>query len=109
MCTITASFKYASSKIIDFLNHFSIPSDDNIVLIRRTIENTGKSKSFINDSLVSLSVLEALAELLIDFHGQDAKHSLLNLEARLEILDNEIKDIKPLFEKASALHKYIKT
>ncbi|MDR3256088.1 MAG: DNA repair protein RecN [Endomicrobium sp.] len=108
ICTITASFKYKNSKITDFLNNFSIPANDNVILIRRTIENTGKSKAFINDSQVSISVLSTLGELLIDFHGQDKKHLLLNLDSQLEILDNEIEDIKPLLKKSSDLYTKVK-
>ncbi|MCL2485939.1 MAG: AAA family ATPase, partial [Endomicrobia bacterium] len=52
MCSIAASFEYKDKRIADFLDNISIPSNDNTVLIRRTIENTGKSKAFINDSPV---------------------------------------------------------
>ncbi|MCA6069786.1 MAG: DNA repair protein RecN [Endomicrobium sp.] len=108
VCTITASFEYKNSKITDFLNNFSIFSDNNTILIRRTIEKSGKSKAFINDSQVSISVLAGLGELLIDFHGQDKKHSLLNLDSQLEILDNEILDIKPLLATSAVLHTKVK-
>ncbi|MCA6072844.1 MAG: DNA repair protein RecN [Endomicrobium sp.] len=108
VCAITASFEYKNPKITDFLNNFSIFSDNNTILIRRIIEKSGKSKAFINDSQVSISVLAGLGELLIDFHGQDKKHSLLNLDSQLEILDNEILDIKPLLATSAVLHKKVK-
>lgn len=107
-CTITASFEYKNSKITDFLNNFSISLDNDTILIRRTIEKSGKSKAFINDSQVSISVLADLGELLIDFHGQDEKHSLLDLDSQLEILDNEILDIKPLLATSSVLHTKVR-
>ncbi|GHT25266.1 hypothetical protein AGMMS49953_09820 [Endomicrobiia bacterium] len=71
----------------------------------QAIENTGKSKAFINDSHVSILALATLGKLLIDFHGQDEKHSLLDLDAQLEILDNEIEDIRPLLKESAALYK----
>ncbi|GMO54876.1 MAG: DNA repair protein RecN [Candidatus Endomicrobiellum trichonymphae] len=107
-CAITASFEYSNSKVDDFLDNFSISAGNNIVLIRRTIENTGKSKAFINDSHVSILALATLGKLLIDFHGQDEKHSLLDLDAQLEILDNEIEDIRPLLKESAALYAQIK-
>ncbi|BAG13999.1 DNA repair protein RecN [Candidatus Endomicrobiellum trichonymphae] len=107
-CDITASFEYSNSKVDDFLDNFSISAGNNIVLIRRTIENTGKSKAFINDSHVSILALATLGKLLIDFHGQDEKHSLLDLDAQLEILDNEIEDIRPLLKESAALYAQIK-
>jgi DNA repair protein RecN (Recombination protein N) len=108
VCTISASFESKSDKIAQFLNNFSIPFDDNTTLIRRTIENTGKSKAFINDYQVSISVLASIGELLIDFHGQNKKHSLLDLDAQLEILDNEVEDLKPLLKKSANLDTEIK-
>jgi DNA repair protein RecN (Recombination protein N) len=107
-CAVTASFEYKNSKVADFLNNFSISTENNIVLMRRTIENTGKSKAFINDLQVSISILATLGKLLIDFHGQDEKDSLLDLDSQLEILDNEIGDISPLFKEFSALYARIK-
>jgi DNA repair protein RecN (Recombination protein N) len=107
-CAVTASFEYKNSKVVDFLDNFSISAENNIVLMHRTIENTGKSKAFINDSQVSISVLATLGKLLIDFHGQDEKHSLLDLDSQLEILDNEIGEISPLFKESSALYARIK-
>jgi DNA repair protein RecN (Recombination protein N) len=108
VCAVTASFEYKNSKIADFLDNFSISAENNIILMRRTVENTGKSKAFINDSQVNISVLVTLGKLLIDFHRQDEKHFLLNLDSQLEILDNEIGDIGPLLKESSALYARIK-
>ncbi|MDR0800632.1 MAG: DNA repair protein RecN, partial [Endomicrobium sp.] len=109
ICTITASFEYKNSKIAGFLDNFSISvEDNNTILIRRTIEDTGRSRAFINDSQVNISVLAALGELLIDFQAQYEKHSLLSLDSQLEILDDEVGDIRPLLEESSALYARIK-
>ncbi|GHT69701.1 DNA repair protein RecN [Endomicrobiia bacterium] len=105
-CTITASFKCANSKITKFLNSFSIPMEDTI-LIRRTIETSGKSKAFVNDSQISISTLAGIGGLLVDFHGQDEKYSLLDLDPQLEILDSETLDIRPLLEKVSFLYAQV--
>ncbi|MDR2425980.1 MAG: DNA repair protein RecN [Endomicrobium sp.] len=88
VCTISAVFEFGNLKIKEYLDSLSIPLDnDNILLIRRTIESNGKSKAFINDSQVSISSLSVLGSYLVDFHNQDEKRSLLNLESQLEILD----------------------
>ncbi|MCL2507049.1 MAG: DNA repair protein RecN [Endomicrobia bacterium] len=108
MCSIAASFEYKDKRIADFLDNISIPSNDNTVLIRRTIENTGKSKAFINDSPVNISTLAELGNFLIDFHNQDAKHSLLDVNTQLKILDNETEDIIPLLEKSNILYEELK-
>ncbi|MDR1942672.1 MAG: DNA repair protein RecN [Endomicrobium sp.] len=108
VCTISASFESKSDKIAEFLNNFSIPLNDDTILIRRTIENTGKSKAFINDSQVSISALASIGELLIDFHGQNEKHSLLDLDSQLEILDNGVEGLKPLLKKSADLYAKVK-
>ncbi|MDR2811663.1 MAG: hypothetical protein LBB06_00950 [Endomicrobium sp.] len=108
VCTISAFSKTKSDKISEFLNNFSIPFDDNIILIRRTIENAGKSKAFINDSQVNISTLVSIGQQLIDFHGQNEKYSLLDLDFQLEILDNEVENLKPLLKKSAHLYDKVK-
>jgi hypothetical protein len=54
---VTASFEYKNSKVADFLNNFPISAENDIVLMRRTVENTDKSKAFINDSQVNIRFL----------------------------------------------------
>ncbi|MCL2799372.1 MAG: DNA repair protein RecN [Endomicrobia bacterium] len=108
ICSIAASFEYKDKRITDFLDNISIPANDNTILIRRTVENTGKSKAFINDSPVNISTLSELGNFLIDFHNQDEKHSLLDVNTQLKILDNETEDIAPLLEKSNALYEQLK-
>lgn len=108
ICTISASFEFKDIQISDFLNNLSIPADDNVLLIRRTIENAGKSKAFVNDVPVNLSSLSKLGELLIDFHNQDEKHSLLDIDTQLSILDKEIPDIADLLAKTKNLYLRVK-
>jgi len=109
VCTIAAVFEFKDEKIADFLNSFSIPDNgDNTVFLRRTVENTGKSKAFINDSPVNVSSLAAIGRLLIDFHNQDEKHSLLDTNVQLGILDKEIPDIAPLLEKSGEVYDAVK-
>lgn len=108
VCTIAASFDFKNPKIKEFLDSLSIPyEDDNSILVRRTIENNGKSKAFINDSQVSVSSLSALGNYLIDFHNQDEKHSLLNLDSQLEILDESAKTVD-LRAKSAELYSEIR-
>jgi DNA repair protein RecN len=107
ICTISASFEFINPEIKEYLEYLSIPFDDNLIIIRRTIENTGKSKAFINDCQISVSSLSLLGNLLVDFHGQNEKHSLLNNDSQLKILDKtaETADLK---EKAEELHEQAK-
>ncbi len=62
-------------------------ADESSVLVRRTIDSGGRSKSWINGSPVTLAQLRELGELLLDVHGQHAHQSLLRSAAQLALLD----------------------
>ena len=58
------------------------------LLIRRTLNKTGRSRSFVNDEPVSLPVLQALAERLIDIHAQHQTLRLADPAFRMSLLDH---------------------
>ena len=58
------------------------------LLIRRTLNRTGRSRSFVNDEPVSLPVLQALSEHLIDIHSQHQTLRLADPTFRLSLLDH---------------------
>ena len=59
--------------------------DDGI--IRRELYANGKSRSFVDDSLVTLQELKALANKLIDIHSQHANLLIENADFQLEVVD----------------------
>jgi DNA repair protein RecN (Recombination protein N) len=61
-------------------------SDD--LILRRSISATGKSRAFINDTMVNLHTLTELAKSLIDIHGQHEHQSLLSLDKHRFFLDS---------------------
>ncbi|MES3020889.1 MAG: DNA repair protein RecN [Pseudomonadota bacterium] len=58
-------------------------------LLRRVIDNAGRSKAFINGIAATATQLRELGDLLIDIHGQHAHQSLLKGEAQRALLDNQ--------------------
>jgi len=108
ICTIAATFEFKNPEVINFLNSLSIDASDNTVLIRRTIESSGRSKAFVNDSPVNLSTLSNIGKFLIDFHNQDEKHTLLDTDLQLAVLDNEIPDISELTDKSAIIYSKVK-
>ena len=58
------------------------------LLIRRTLNRTGRSRSFVNDEPVSLPVLQALSEHLIDIHSQHQTLRLGDPAFRISLLDH---------------------
>ena len=68
---------------------------DNETIIRREILPSGKSRAFVNDSPVSLSILSDLGMRLIDIHSQHANLSLTTDDFQFDIIDALAKT-KPL-------------
>jgi DNA repair protein RecN (Recombination protein N) len=56
-------------------------------VLRREILPQGKSRAFINDSPVTLNVLEQISNYLIDLHSQNDTLSLLQNEYQFQVLD----------------------
>jgi DNA repair protein RecN (Recombination protein N) len=64
-------------------------SDDNNVdlIVRRVIVAQGRSRAYINDTLVTLATLHGVMRNSIDIMGQHEHQSLLRREHQLELLD----------------------
>ncbi|GAA4456241.1 DNA repair protein RecN [Rurimicrobium arvi] len=56
-------------------------------IIRREISSSGKSRAFINDTPVTLSVLHELTALLVDLHQQFDNHSIEDEDFQVSVLD----------------------
>ncbi len=62
-------------------------SQNDPLILRRSVDKDGKSKAFVNDQPVSVSFLKLLGEELVEIHGQFSTHSLLNPATHLNVLD----------------------
>jgi DNA repair protein RecN (Recombination protein N) len=69
-------------------NEFAV--EEGGALLRRVIDNAGRSKAFINGVAATASQLRELGDMLVDIHGQHAHQSLLKLDAQRALLDNQI-------------------
>jgi len=56
-------------------------------IIRRELYANGKSRSFVDDSVVTLQELKVLSNKLIDIHSQHANLLIENADFQLEVLD----------------------
>ncbi len=92
-CIIEAEFSAANLDLNDFFLEHDLDFDPNLIL-RREINADGKSRSFLNDSPVSLSVLKLLSEKLIDIHSQHQTLLLNQSNFQLELLDTFAESLK---------------
>lgn len=78
----------ANKKITNFLENNNLDSsNDGILILRREIAPTGRSRAFINDSPVNIALLSELSKQLIDIHSQHQSLLLASEEFQLEIID----------------------
>lgn len=63
--------------------------EDGELLLRRVLEAGGRSRAYINGSPATLQQLKAVAEDLVDIHGQHAHQSLLRGDAQRALLDGQ--------------------
>lgn len=80
-------FENCGKAVEEELERQEISFEDDSVTISRKVTSTGKSVSRINGETVSASAVKAVASLLLEIHGQQEHHSLLNKEKHLEMLD----------------------
>ena len=64
-------------------------NEDGGALMRRVIDNAGRSKAYINGIAATAAQLRELGDLLVDIHGQHAHQSLLKSEAQRALLDGQ--------------------
>ena len=87
--SVSASFLLpAKHPAIDILSEQDIACEDNCIVVRRVLSRDGRSKAFINDQPVSVSLLREVAERLVEVHGQFDTHGLLDPSTHLDVLDD---------------------
>jgi len=62
--------------------------DGEYLTIRREVQLGGRSRIFVNDSVVTLATLKKLQPFLVEIHGQGEQRSLLSPQAHLLLLDD---------------------
>jgi len=79
------------------------------LVLRRTLSTSGKSRAFVNDTIVTLQTLADIGKSLVDIHSQHEHQSLLKTEKQRELLDsygrlqNEVDVVASLFQQVQAL------
>ena len=87
-CIIEGSFSIESYHLETFFTQYDIDYDAKETIIRRDISSNGKSRAFINDSPVSLTILKEFSAYLIDIHSQHQTVHLNNANYQLLLIDS---------------------
>jgi len=85
---ISGEFEVDSKSPLNaFLEASELHGDPGTVILRRTLDRSGRSRSFINGHVATLAQLREAGEFLLDIHGQHEHQSLLRATAQRELLD----------------------
>ena len=85
-CVVEGTFNLKGYSLKSFFQKEDLDYDDNTT-IRREIAPGGKSRSFINDTPVSLSTLKSIGEKLVDIHSQHENSILGARDFQFNIVD----------------------
>ncbi len=85
-CIIEGIFHVDELHLNDFFTENDLDYDDETVL-RREISADGKSRAFVNDTPVNLTILKQLGEKLIDIHSQHATSEINSDVFQLAVVD----------------------
>ena len=101
--TVEARFETApGSPAINILDEAGIAASDGEILVRRELARSGRHRAFVNDSPVTVALLERLGDHLVEVHGQHEHHRLLEPARQLDLLDR-FAETEALRERVSVL------
>ena len=85
-CIVEAKVAVSNYNLRDFFEEVDLDYED-ITILRREILPSGKSRAFVNDTPVNLSVLNQLRSKLIDVHSQHQTMELSDVNFQFSVLD----------------------
>jgi DNA repair protein RecN (Recombination protein N) len=104
-CIVEATFNVSGLNLQPLFQQYDLDYQDETI-IRREINEHGKSRAFINDTPVNLATLKAVASLLVDIHSQHQTLMLQNAGFRLRLIDQFAQNQEVLWQYQQALHEW---
>lgn len=106
-CVIEAHFDLSRYAMDDFFVQNDIEQDAEDTILRRELTASGKSRAFINDTPVALSLMKELGESLVDVHSQHQNLLLNKQDFQLEVVDIIARDSADLeaYQKSYAAYQ----
>lgn len=105
-CVVEASFEIEGLGLKDFFEENDLDYDDTLI-VRREILPSAKSRAFVNDTPVSLSLLKELAPHILDIHSQHQTLTLSDSGFQTSLLDSLVSDNMLLSQYQSAYKEYV--
>lgn len=103
-CIVEATFNLKGLHLEPQFQEFDLDYQDETI-IRREINEHGKSRAFINDTPVNLTVLKTISSLLVDIHSQHQTLMLQNASFRMRLIDQFAQNQAILNDYQQILHQ----
>ena len=103
-CVIEAEFEVSNYQLQSFFKENDLDYED-LTILRREILPSGKSRAFVNDSPVTLDVMRALGNQLVDVHSQHQTMQLTDNDFQMKVLDALAENSENLSGYAQELQK----
>jgi DNA repair protein RecN (Recombination protein N) len=88
--------------VANVLDEAGLTLEDGQLVVRRELARGGRHRAFVNDSAVTVALLERLGDHLVEVHGQHEHQRLLEPARQLELLDR-FADAEDLRERVASL------
>ena len=105
-CVIEAQFDLSRYDMEDIFTENDIEYDAEETIIRRELTAAGKSRAFINDTPVQLTMLKELGERLVDVHSQHQNLLLNKQDFQMNVVDIIADDTKQLAQYQASYNAY---
>ena len=106
-CIIEAHFDLSRYSMEDFFTEHEIDYDATDCILRRELTASGKSRAFINDTPVQLSLMRQLGQQLVDIHSQHQNLLLQEEDFQLNVVDIIANDQKQLEQYRQMYQEYL--
>lgn len=94
------------------LEQHGIEAEEGTIILRRDLNDSGKSICRVNGKLVPLSVLREIGGSLIDIHGQHENQELMDEKFHIHLLDHfaqhDLKELKAEYDEAYETYRQLK-
>ncbi len=104
-CIVEGTFRIEGYDFTDFYTSNELDYES-VTILRREINPAGKSRAFINDTPVTLSLLKELGDRLIDIHSQHQTLMLSDNSFQLNVIDSFAGTIKLKEDYRRSYYKY---
>jgi DNA repair protein RecN (Recombination protein N) len=106
-CIVEGTFAVKGYRLKELFTVNGLDYEDTVIL-RREILQSGKSRAFINDTPVNLSLMKDLGDRLVNIHSQFSVITLNDADFQLAVLDNYSDNIQIIQRYREEFNRFVR-